>query len=226
MTSVLIVEDNARLRRMVVMNLVRSGYDVLEAENGEEALDVLDEKHVELIIADIMMPELDGITLTEMIRDANNTVPILIITAKDAIEDKRRCFKLGADDYMVKPVEAEELLLRVEALLRRAQIVQNHILTIGETTLDQDSLTTRRGSKITVLPQKEFFLLQKLLSYPGKIFTRQSLMDEIWGYESNSDPRTVDVHIKRLREKFWDCEDFQIDTVRGLGYRAVHGNEA
>lgn len=221
MTTVLVVEDNHRLRRLMASTLAGAGYFVKEAANGQEALDILEEQAVSLIVADLMMPVMDGLTLIESLRGANNPVPVLVITSKETLDDKRRSFQSGADDYMVKPIEMEEMLLRVEALLRRARIAQSHLLVVGETSLDQDSLTTARGRRVIVLPQKEFFLLQTLLAYPGKIFTRQALMDEIWGFDNDSDPRTVDVHIKRLREKYGDNEDFAIETVRGLGYRAV-----
>lgn len=220
-TTILVVEDNERLRGLMVSTLLRAGYDVREAQDGQAALDVMGQCHVSLIVADIMMPVMDGFELLEALRGANYTLPVLIITAREALDDKRKGFQSGADDYMVKPIAMEEMLLRIEALLRRSQIAQSHMLTVGETCLNQDSLTTVRGRKVTVLPQKEFFLLQLLLSYPGKIFTRQALMDEIWGYDNDSDPRTVDVHISRLRDKFYDTDDFSIETIRGLGYKAV-----
>lgn len=221
MLSILVVEDDQELRELFCIVLAENGYNAIPAENGERALAVLAERHVDLMISDVMMPVMDGFALIEALRDVNNAVPVLVITSKETLEDKRKGFQTGADDYMVKPFEMEEMLLRIEALLRRSQIAQSHILTVGETSLNQDSLTTVRGRCVTVLPHKEFFLLQTLLAYPGKIFTRQALMDEIWGYDNDSDPRTVDVHIKRLREKYDDNEDFRIETVRGLGYRAV-----
>lgn len=221
MTSILLVEDNERLRELMAVNLHHARYTVLEADHGAKALEVLEARPVSLIIADILMPVMDGFALIETLRSVKITVPILVITAKESIEDKRKGFGLGADDYMVKPVDMEEMIIRVEALLRRARIAQSHTLTVGSTTLSEDSLTTLCDGDITVLPQKEFFLLQTLLSYPGKIFTRHSLMDEIWGYDNDSDPRTVDVHIRRLREKYDASDDFAIETVRGLGYRAV-----
>lgn len=221
MPTILIAEDNDRLRRLMAASLRNTGYMALEAEHGQAALDLMARQSVSLLIADLMMPVLDGLSLIEMLRGANDVTPVLIMTAREALEDKRKGFLAGADDYVVKPVEMEELVLRVEALLRRSQITQNHLLRVGNTSLNQDSLTTARGDTIIVLPQKEFFLLQMLLSYPGKIFTRQTLMDEVWGYDNDSDPRTVDVHIKRLREKYIDNEDFHIETVRGLGYKAV-----
>lgn len=221
MVSILVVEDNERLRRLMAISLRQAGYHVLEASHGEEALAVMDTTSVSMIIADIMMPVMDGFTFIETLRGVKNDVPILVITAKETLDDKRKGFGLGADDYMVKPIDMEEMLMRVEALLRRAMVAQSHMLTVGNTTLNEESLTTVCGSVITVLPQKEFFLLQMLLSYPAKVFTRQALMDEIWGYDNDSDPRTVDVHIRRLREKYETNEDFTIETVRGLGYRAV-----
>lgn len=221
MTTILVVEDNDRLRRLMVTSLRHAGYTVLEVPNGQDALDLMEHQTVSLIIADLMMPVMDGFTLIESLRGANNMIPVLIVTAKETLDDKRKGFQTGADDYMVKPLDMEEMLLRVDALLRRSQIAISHLLTVGATSLNEDSLTTVRGSTVTVLPQKEFFLLQLLLSYPGKIFTRQALMDEVWGYDNDSDPRTVDVHIRRLREKFEGNDDFAIETVRGLGYRAV-----
>jgi len=223
MTSILIVEDNEQLRKLMSLHLGRAGYSVYEAADGIEALDVLEKNLVHLMIVDIMMPRMNGYELTGELRGANFTIPVLMVTAKESLEDKRRGFKTGADDYMVKPVDIEELLLRVEALLRRARISEGHMLSVGNATLDEESLTVAIGAAITVLPQKEFLLLKMLLSYPGKIFTRQALMDEIWGYGSETDHRTVDVHVKRLREKFCTCQDFAIETVRGLGYKAVAG---
>ena len=221
MTNILVVEDNSSLRQLIRIHLTKAGYTVLEATNGEEALTILDITSVHLIIADIMMPRMDGFELTGALRSANIQIPILIVTARETLEDKRKGFHQGADDYMVKPIIMDELLLRVEALLRRSNIIENHILTAGNMVLNQDSLTVSHRDKIEVLPQKEFLLLQMLLTYPNKIFTRQALMDEIWGYDSETDPRTVDVHIKRLRERFLDNDDFAIETVRGLGYKAV-----
>jgi len=167
------------------------------------------------------MPMMDGYQLTGELRSAKITIPVLMVTAKETLEDKRKGFKTGADDYMVKPIDFEEMLLRVEALLRRSNLSGEHILTVGATTLDSEALMVSTDEQSITLPQKEFCLLHMLLSYPKKIFTRQTLMDEIWGYGSETDPRTVDVHIKRLREKFLHSEDFEIETVRGLGYKAV-----
>jgi DNA-binding response OmpR family regulator len=221
MINILLVEDNESLRQLMKIHLDRAGYTVFEAANGEEALDVLDKTTIHLIVADIMMPKMDGYELTGELRSSRISIPILIVTAKEALEDKRKGFKKGADDYMVKPINMEEMLLRVEALLRRSNIAESHLLNVGDMVLNQESLTVARGEDIKVLPQKEFYLLQMLLSYPSRIFTRQSLMDEIWGYDSETDPRTVDVHIKRLRERFTGYDNFAIETVRGLGYRAV-----
>lgn len=221
MVTILLVEDHDRLRRLMAMTLAQAGYTVVEARHGQEALDVLEHTAVSLVIADIKMPVMDGFTMIEALRSVNSALPVLVITAMESMADKRKGFEIGADDYMVKPIDMEEMTLRVSALLRRSMIANNHILTVGGTTLHEDSLTTIWGNKVQVLPQKEFFLLQMLLSYPGKIFTRQALMDAIWGYDTDSDPRTVDVHIRRLREKYDTCADFTIETVWGLGYRAV-----
>ncbi len=221
MLNILIVEDNLDLRELMSINLRGAGYSVLEAGNGEEALSVLDHSKVHLMIVDLMMPVMDGFELTEAVRNADESIPIMIITAKEALEDKRKSFRKGADDYMVKPIEMEEMLMRVKALLRRADIASDRILRVGECVLSEDSLTLTKASDMIEFRLKEFRLLHTLLSYPGKIFTRHALMDEIWGYDNESDYRTVDVHIKRLREKVEGITDFEIQTVRGLGYKVV-----
>lgn len=221
MTNILVVEDNQELRGLLRIHLTRAGYAVYEAEDGVKALDMLEHVLIHLIIADIMMPELDGYALTREIREAGMQIPVMMITARDSLEDKRRGFGSGADDYMTKPVDFEEMLLRVEALLRRCNIMQNSMMTVGGCTLHSDTLMVTGEGYSVELRQKEFLLLEKLLSYPMKIFTRQVLMDELWGYDSDSDPRTVDTHIKRLREKLSMVPDFEIQTVRGLGYKAV-----
>lgn len=221
MFNILVVEDDAELNRLFCTVLSKNGYNPIGAPDGEAALDIMQSEYIDLIITDIMMPRLDGFQLTESLRQTDRTTPVLLITAKDSFGDKQRGFLSGADDYMVKPVDVEEMLLRVGALLRRARIISDHRQVVGSTVLDYDALTVTVGNKETVLPQKEFYLLYKLLSAPGHIFTRQQLMDEIWGMESETEARTVDVHINRLRERFRDCTDFSIVTVRGLGYKAV-----
>lgn len=223
MFNILVVEDDAELNRLFCTVLEKNGYNPIGASDGEAALDIMQSEYIDLIITDIMMPRLDGFQLTESLRHTDRTTPVLLITAKDSFGDKQRGFLSGADDYMVKPVDVEEMLLRVGALLRRARIISDHRQVVGSTVLDYDALTVTVGKKETVLPQKEFYLLYKLLSAPGHIFTRQQLMDEIWGMESETEARTVDVHINRLRERFRDCTDFSIVTVRGLGYKAVKG---
>ena len=221
MINILVVEDNEKLRKLVNINLSHAGYNVFEAENGIEALKVIDENNIHLMIVDIMMPEMDGYELTKELREAKIFIPILIVTAKESLEDKRMGFGLGADDYMVKPIDMEEMLLRTEALLRRSNINSEKKLVMGSTEINEESYTVTVNGNSMSIPQKEFGILYLLLSYPGKIFTRQAIMDEIWGYETETDPRTVDVHIKRLREKFSDNPDFEIDTVRGLGYKGI-----
>lgn len=221
MLHILLAEDNIAYRNLMKIHLERVGYQVFCADDGEQALEILDHELIHLLIADVMMPNMDGLELTEQIRNAHYTMPILIITARGTLEDKRNGFKSGADDYMTKPIEMDEMLLRVEALLRRANISEEHLLKIGDCTLDSDSLSVTRKDQTIPLRQKEFLLAQKLLSYPGKIFTRQTLMDEIWGFDTETDPRTVDVHIKRLREKLGEIDEFEFETVRGLGYRAI-----
>lgn len=221
MIHILIAEDNTSYRKLMKIHLNRAGYQVFEANDGAEALDILEHETIHLMISDIMMPNLDGFDLTEQIRQANYNMPILIISAKSAFDDKRTGFSKGADDYMTKPIDMDEMVLRVQALLRRANISEKKLLTINGCVLNEDSLQVSYKDAVFELRQKEFRLLHKLLSYPNQIFTRQSLMDEIWGMDSETDPRTVDVHIKRLREKLADIDVFEIQTIRGLGYKAV-----
>lgn len=225
MFHILIVEDDVNTRKLMEAVLREERYIPVVAPNAQEALDILDHQHVDLMITDIMMPGMDGYTLTEQLRESGYTLPILMVTAKETIKDKRKGFLVGTDDYMVKPVDEEEMLLRVKALLRRAQIVNERKLEIGNVILHYDALVISRGSERITLPQKEFFLLYKLLSYPDVIFTRMQLMDEIWGYDSQTDEHTVSVHIGRLRERFSAWPEFEIVTVRGLGYKAVKHDE-
>ena len=221
MFRILIAEDDAALSQLFSRVLVRSGYLPFTAADGQKALDILEREYIDLIISDIMMPRMDGYTLVRQLREAGNTLPVLMITAKDGFSDMQQGFLSGTDDYMVKPVNVNEMVLRVGALLRRAQMINERRQTIGSTVLEYDSMTVYQGGVGTVLPQKEFQLLYKLVSYPGRIFTRQQLMDDIWGVESETEARTVDVHINRLRDRFRDNPDFELVTVRGLGYKAV-----
>ena len=221
MFHILVVEDNADMRELFCTVLSDSGYQCLSAADGVEALEIMDKEYVDLIVADIMMPNMDGYELTKAIRAAKMDLPILMVTAKDQFDDMQKGFRAGTDDYMIKPINVKELVLRVEALLRRAKIQSEKKITVGGTVLDYDALTVTIHGEETILPQKEFYLLYKLLSYPNKIFTRPQLMDEIWGMFSETDERTVNTHINRLRERFSDCKDFEIVTVRGLGYKAV-----
>ena len=221
MFDILVVEDDRSTRLLMEAVLRRGGYNPILAANGVEALEIMDHKHIDLVLLDIMMPEMDGYAFTKTLRDGGSELPILMVTAKEAPADKKQGFLAGTDDYMVKPVDEEEMLLRIAALLRRSKISSEHRLTVGGTVLDYDKLTVSDGQSETALPPKEFLLLYKLLSYQGKIFTRAALMDEIWDMDSESDPHTVDVHINRLREKFGQNGDFEIVTVRGLGYKAV-----
>ncbi len=221
MFHVLVVEDDVKLRSLFCTVLNRSGYLAVPAADGKEALELLDTEYIDLIISDVMMPGMDGYELIRTLRGNGFTLPILIITAKERFEDKQEGFLAGTDDYMVKPIDVNEMVLRVGALLKRARIATDRRITCGDTTLNYDALTVTINGEETLLPQKEFYLLYKLMSYPNKIFTRQQLMDEIWGMDSTSDERTVDVHVNRLRERFRDCDDFLIMTVRGLGYKVV-----
>jgi len=219
--NILVVEDDFELRGLYCAVLTRNGYKAVGAENGNIALDVLDREYIDLIICDIMMPEMDGLELTETLREAGYNLPILMITAKDSFYDKKKGFAAGTDDYMVKPIDINEMILRVEALLRRAKSVSEKKQTIGDTSMLYDSLTVCQDNMSVELPQKEFYLLYMLCSFPNRIFTRQQIMDEIWGMDSETDARTVDVHINRLRDRFRDNRDFEIVTVRGLGYKVV-----
>ena len=221
MLKILIAEDDRELRQLFSHILIKNGYSVTGVGNGKEALDAIDAGYFDLIISDIMMPVMDGYDLVESLRESGNNTPVLMITAKDAFDDMRKVFLSGTDDYMVKPVNLNEMVLRVGALLRRAQMINERRQVIGNTVLDCDSLTVTSNGESFVLPQKEFMLLYKMISYPGRIFTRQQLMDEIWGYDNDSDTHTVDVHIGRLRDRFRDNNDFQIVTMRGVGYTAV-----
>ena len=221
MFTILVAEDDPSIRKMICSFLNMNGYKALPAENGQEALDVMDSVQPDLIVADVMMPVMDGWELTREVRQAWPLMPIILVTALDSLKDKRTGFAAGADDYLTKPLDPDELLLHINALLRRSQAMTSHQLRVGETVLDYDALTVTRGEVSLDLPKKEFYLLFKLLSAPKQIFTRRQLMDEIWGLDAMSDERTVDVHIKRLREKCEPFPDFTIETVRGLGYKAV-----
>ena len=221
MFKILVVEDDKELNRTVCSFLNQSGYEATGCLNGSEAYDALYENMFDLIVSDIMMPGVDGFELAKNVRELNKEIPILFMTARDDIASKQRGFRIGVDDYMVKPIDLGEMILRVGALLRRAQIVYERKLTIGSTVFYYDDLEVFYNGITEVLPQKEFYLAYLLLSYSGKTFTRDQLMEEIWGPDSESDARTVDVHINKLRERFKNSTDFEIITVRGLGYKAV-----
>lgn len=221
MFKILIAEDDIELRQMFQHVLTKSGYFVKGVSNGEEALKALDQEYYDLIISDIMMPIMDGYDLIKNLRDSGNNIPVMIITAKDAFDDMRLGFLLGTDEFMVKPINVNEMVLRVGALLRRAQIINERKLILGNTILECDSLSVIINGETVILPQKEFMVLYKMASFIGKIFTRQQLMDDIWGYDNESDTHTVDVHIGRLRDKFRDNEDFEIVTIRGVGYKVI-----
>lgn len=221
MFKILIAEDDRELRQLFQHVLTKNGYAVTGVSNGEEAMDAIDAGYYDLIISDIMMAKMDGYQLVRALREAGLTIPVMMITAKDAFDDMRMGFLSGSDDYMVKPVNVNEMVLRVGALLRRAQLANERRQVIGNTVLECDSLSVHTGKETMTLPQKEFMLLYKMVSFPGRIFTRQQLMDDIWGYSSETDTHTVDVHIGRLRERFRDNPDFKIVTMRGVGYKVV-----
>ncbi|SDB45921.1 DNA-binding response regulator, OmpR family, contains REC and winged-helix (wHTH) domain [Ruminococcaceae bacterium FB2012] len=222
MFQVLVVEDDSSLRKLMSAALKQNGYEPFVAEDGVKALEILDHTNIDLIISDIMMPNMDGYELTRQLRRANYDLPILMVTAKESFEDKQKGFMSGTDDYMVKPIDVNEMILRVGALLRRAKMASEHSLVVGSCVLDYDAQSVKfEAGQAETIPQKEFMLLFKLLSYPNKIFTRRQLLDELWGMEKDVDERTVDVHIKRLRERYKGNPNFDIITVRGLGYKAV-----
>ncbi len=221
MFKILIVEDDIKLRSLYTKVLSKHGYAIVGVSNGEEAMGAMDTDYYDIIISDVMMPGMDGYEFVRNIRDSGYMTPVLMITAKAEFDDMRLGFLSGVDDYMVKPINVNEMVIRVGALLRRAQMINDRRQVIGDTVLECDSLTVITEGSSIVLPQKEFMLLYKMVSFPGKIFTRQQMMDDIWGYESNSDTHTVDVHIGRLRDKFRDNADFEIVTIRGIGYKVV-----
>ncbi len=221
MFNILVVEDDIKLNNIYCSALQSNSYNTIQALDGEEALDIAAEKTVDLVISDIMMPGVDGYELTKELREMYPELPILMISAKEGFEDKRYGFMAGIDDYMVKPVDLNEMILRVNALLRRAKMVTERKLTIGGTVLNYDTYTAEYNGKTVEIPQKEFLVLYKLMSYPSRTFTRRQLMDEFWGYDTDSEERTVDVHINRLRDRLRDCPDIEINTIRGLGYRGV-----
>ena len=221
MFHILVVDDDKNIRMLYRAVLEEANYTVFTAEDGEAALRLLDQHHIDLVVLDIMMPKMDGYEFTRTLRAGNSSLPVLMVSAKQLPADKKKGFLVGTDDYMTKPVDEEEMLLRIKALLRRAQIVSERRIVVGDVVLDYDAMTVSRGGEVQELPQKEFLLLYKLLSYPGKIFTRIQLMDEIWGADSETGWETVTVHIGRLRKRFEGWTEFEIVAVRGLGYKAV-----
>lgn len=221
MLKIMVAEDDFGTNKLLCAILKINGYDPVSARDGLEALEIMDHQHIDLLICDVMMPRMDGYELTQAIRDSGSMLPIIMLTAKALPEDKHTGFLVGTDDYMTKPPDKQELLLRIKALLRRARIVDEHKITIGDVVLDYDTHTVRRGYDAQVLPPKEFNLLYKLLAYPERTFTRLELLDEIWGMDSESDEKTVNVHINRLRNRFYDWPEFEIQTIRGMGYRAI-----
>lgn len=225
MFNILVADDQPNIRRLYEYTLEKNGYRPFTAENGEEVLKVLEKQHIDLVILDVMMPKLDGYGCLKAMRESGINIPVLMITARDSAEDLQKSFMLGSDDYMTKPVDETEMLLRIKAILRRSKISEEQRIVIGSTALVYDSFSVIRNGETAVLPRKEFQILFKLLSFPNKTFTRQSLMEEFWAMDSDSEARTVDVHINRLRERFKDNPDFSIVTVRGLGYKAIRNDK-
>ena len=221
MFQIMVVDDDKNTRLFLRAVLEAENYKVLTAENGEAALDLMHTNHIDLVVLDIMMPKMDGYEFTKALRESNNNLPILMISAKQLPSDKKHGFMVGTDDYMTKPLDEEEMLWRIKALLRRARIVSERRIVIGDIVLDYDSMTVSKKGEIYEMPQKEFLLLYKLLSYPGQIFTRIQLMDEVWGADCETGWETVTVHIGRLRKRFEGWNEFEIVSIRGLGYKAV-----
>ncbi len=221
MINILIVEDDLSTRKFLEALLVTNGYNIYTAGDGLIAWDIIEKQSVDFIICDIMMPNMDGFEFVESLRDAQYEMPVLMLTAKTYIEDKKRGYSVGSDDYMTKPVDEEELLLKIIALLRRAKITKSKQITVGSVLVDYDSLTVTDKNESIELPPKEFMLLFKLLSYPNKIFTRLQIMDEVWGMDTETDDNTINVHVNRLRKKLSHIKEFEIMTIRGLGYKAV-----
>lgn len=224
MFHILVVDDDKNIRKLFKAILETSHYTVFTAENGDEALSIMETQHIDLVVLDIMMPKMNGYEFTQIIRRDNDNLPILMVSAKQAPTDIRQGFLVGTDDYITKPIDEEEMLLRIKALLRRAKIVSEQKITIDNVVIDYNSLTVTKNGETQELPQKEFLLLYKLLSYPGQIFTRIQLMEEIWGVQSETGWETLTVHIGRLRKRFEGWDEFKIESVRGLGYKAVRKN--
>lgn len=221
MFDILVVEDDINIQKLMCAVLKRGGYNAYTAKDGLEALERMETQRFDLIVLDLMMPHMDGYEFCEKLRNAGENVPILMVTANQETEDKHKGFLAGTDDYMTKPFDEQEMLFRIKALLRRAQITSEHRVVMGETTADYNTLTVSWKDEQLTLPKKEFQLLFKLMSYPNIIFTRTQIMDEIWGLETETDEHTLNVHINRLRDKFRGNSDFEIVTVRGLGYKIV-----
>jgi DNA-binding response OmpR family regulator len=221
MFHILVVDDDRSTRLFMRAFLEAEHYTVSLAANGVEALDLMEKEHIDLVVLDIMMPQMDGYQFTQELRSGNAELPILMVSAKQLPEDRKKGYRLGVNDFMTKPVDEEELILRIKNLLRMSRIASERKMHIGDVTLDYDSFTVIRGEEVTTLPQKEFQLLFKMLSQPGKIFTRIELMDDIWGAESETGWETVTVHVGRLRKHFEGWKEFEIVSVRGLGYKAV-----
>ena len=221
MVNILIVDDDKNIRKLMQVVLERQGFNVVLASDGLEALKLIDQVKVDLVVVDVMMPNLDGYEFTKTLRDGNDDLSVLMVSAKDLVEDRKQGFMVGIDDYMTKPIDIEEFLLHVKALLRRAKINDERKIVIGDVIIDSESMTVTKNENVQELPQKEFLLLFKLLSYPDKIFTRIQLMDEIWGMDCDTGWETVTVHIARLRKRFEGWKEFEIQSIRGLGYKAV-----
>ncbi len=221
MFKILVLEDDKQLNKTVCTYLNNNGYNAISCLDGNEAYDVLYENTIDLIVSDVMMPNVDGFEFVKNVRETNKDIPILFMTARDDMFSKQKGFSIGVDDYMVKPIDLDELLLRIGALLRRAKIVSSRKIEIGKFVMDEDEHTVYLADEEINLTSREFNLLYKLLSYPKRTFTRSQLMDEFWDVDSDTAPRAVDVYMTKLRQKLTNCDEFEIKTVHGLGYKAV-----
>ena len=225
MFNVMVVEDDKNIRKLIEIKLTALGYSVITAENGAVALNKLNENHIDIMLVDAMMPVMDGFSLVKTVRGDGNNIPIIMVTARGSLADKSQGFDLGVDDYIVKPIEFDELSLRIKAVLRRAKIVSDRKITVGNTVLDYDTLTISKGEEKVVLTKTEFGIIYKLLSYPERTFSKSMLFEEFWSWDSETEEDIVKVYINRIRNKITAFSDIDVETVRGIGYRGVRNEK-
>ena len=225
MFNVLVVEDERNIRKLIEIKLTNFGYNVVTAENGRDALDKLSENHLDILLVDAMMPVMDGFEFVKAVRQSGNNVPVIMVTARGSLADKSQGFDVGVDDYMVKPIEFDELSLRIKAVLRRAKIVSDRKITIGETVLDYDTLTVSNNTEKVLLTKTEFGIIYKLLSYPERSFSKSALFEEFWAWDSETEEDIVKVYINRIRNKIAPFSEIDVETVRGIGYRGIRNEK-